>query len=69
MIPTWRFHHSELPRPMVFGHTEDKAIEVENGFKFSLDIPTPYPIYFDRLDEEVKAAMYTMQHTEAIRFK
>ncbi len=35
--------------------------------KFVLDITTQYPRDMDKLDEEVKAAMYTMQRTEGQR--
>ena len=65
MTPTWRVHHSEFPRPTVFGHTEGNAIEVEYGFRFSSDIPTPSHINFDNNVVEVKVAMCTMHHIEA----
>ena len=45
-------------------HTQDKPIEVLNGFKFSLDIQTPFHLDLHKLDEEVKAAMYKMQQTD-----
>ena len=35
--------------------------------RFSLDIPTQYPIILDKLDEEVKAAISTMQSVEGQR--
>ena len=54
-------------KPMVFGHIEDMAIEVENGFKFSLDIPTPYPINLEKLDEEAKAAVCFMHEGQRIQ--
>ena len=60
-IPTWRYHHSEFPRANVLGHTNDRAIDVDNGFSFSLDIPTPYPMDLNKLDDEVNGPMYTMQ--------
>ena len=53
-----------FPRAKVFVHTYDKAIGVEHGFEFSLDILTQYAINMDRFDEEVKVAMYTMQQSE-----
>ena len=64
MAATWRYHHNEFPTTKVFGHTYDKDIGVQNGFKFSLDIQTQYPTNLNKLDDKVKGAMYTMQRTD-----
>ena len=56
-IPTWRFHRSAFFKQMVYVHTQDKPIEVFSGWKFSLDIPTPFTIDLLKLVDEVKAAM------------
>ena len=50
-----------FPRAKVFGHTDDKAIGVENCFEFSIDISKYYPLEMDKIVEEVKTAMYTLQ--------
>ena len=53
MVYTWRYDHSQFPKARVCGHTYGIAIDVENGFKFSLDIPTQYPMDLNKLDDEV----------------
>ena len=68
-LATWTYHHSQLTRAKVFGHTYDTAIDVGNGFKFGLDIPTSYPISLERLDAEVKAAIFTLQSVEDKRMQ
>ena len=40
---------------------------MDSGFKFSLDLPTPFSIKIDKLDEEVKGAISTMQRVEGQR--
>ena len=69
MIHTWRFHRSAFFEQMVYVHTQDKPIEVFSGWKFSLDIPTPFTIDLLKLADEVKAAMSNINQTEGNKFQ
>ena len=69
MIGTWRFHHRAFFKHMVYVHTQDKPIEVFSGWKFSLDIPTPFTIDLLKLVDEVKAAMSNINQTEGNKFQ
>ena len=60
MIPTWMYHHSEFLRAIVFGHTYDRALMLSQFGHPN----TIFPSTLKQLDEEVKAAMYTMQQSE-----
>ena len=61
------YHRSLFPRAKLFGHTYDNPIDVDNGFKFSLDIPTKWHMNMENLDDEVKGAISTMHRTEGPR--
>ena len=66
MIPTWRFFFTTVSSPVQWslGTQRTTPFEVDNGYKFSLDIPTTKQMIPDKLDEEVKGAISTMQRAE-----
>ena len=57
-IPTWRCQHDPFPNCQVLEwDTEAQGLEVETGFKYSLDIKPPHDVDAWTLGQRVKDAL------------